>query len=56
MRASVAKALSQLSSERVVEFLVEALADPEWWVRLRAVEGLAHVGVPVRVRDRLAGC
>ncbi len=44
VRTCVAKALGQLSTDRTVEFLVEALADSEWWVRLRAVEALAQLG------------
>lgn len=48
VRTCVARALGQLSTERTVEFLVEALSDPEWWVRLRAVEGLAQLGEPAR--------
>jgi HEAT repeat protein len=48
VRSCVARALGQLSTGRTVGFLVEALADPEWWVRLRAVEALAQLGEPAR--------
>ena len=48
VRISVARGLSQLASERTLQFLVEALADPEWWVRLRAVQALEHLGPVAR--------
>lgn len=48
VRTCVAKALAQMSTARTMEFLVEALADSEWWVRLRAVEGLAQFGDAAR--------
>jgi HEAT repeat protein len=48
VRVRVAKALGELSTPRTIDFLIEALSDSEWWVRLRAVEALAHIGQPAR--------
>ncbi len=46
VRTSVAKALGRLPTRETVEFLAQSLSDPEWWVRLRAVESLANLGSP----------
>jgi HEAT repeat protein len=53
VRTSVARALGQLPTRETVEFLTRSLSDPEWWVRLRAVESLANLGSPAR--DALRG-
>ncbi|NNE43139.1 MAG: hypothetical protein HKN12_02935, partial [Gemmatimonadetes bacterium] len=53
VRTSVASALGQLPTRETVEFLARSLSDPEWWVRLRAVESLAGLGSPAR--DTLRG-
>lgn len=53
VRTSVARALGFLPARETVEFLARALSDPEWWVRLRAVESLANLGSPAR--DALLG-
>jgi HEAT repeat protein len=53
VRTAVARALGSLPARETVEFLARALSDPEWWVRLRAVESLANLGSPAR--DALLG-
>lgn len=44
VRTSVAKALGRLPTREAIDFLTQSLSDPEWWVRLRAVESLASLG------------
>ena len=44
VRASMASALGQLGDPDVTGRLVHALGDPAWWVRLRSVEALEHLG------------
>jgi HEAT repeat protein len=53
VRTAVARALGSLPARETVEFLARSLSDPEWWVRLRAVESLANLGSPAR--DALLG-
>jgi HEAT repeat protein len=44
VRARISAALGQLGSPEVIDRLVRALGDPAWWVRMRTVEALEHVG------------
>jgi HEAT repeat protein len=44
VRARISVALGQLGGPEVIERLVRALGDPAWWVRMRTVEALEHVG------------
>ncbi|HET6837623.1 MAG TPA: HEAT repeat domain-containing protein, partial [Gemmatimonadales bacterium] len=44
VRARISDALGQLGGPEVIERLVRALGDPAWWVRMRTVEALEHVG------------
>ncbi len=44
VRARISSALGQLGGPEVIERLVRALGDPAWWVRMRTVEALEHVG------------
>ena len=44
VRARISAALGQLGGPEVIERLVRALGDPAWWVRMRTVEALEHVG------------
>jgi len=48
VRTAVARALGRVGADRAMQLLVEALADPEWWVRLRAIEALEKIGSPAR--------
>ena len=44
VRARISGALGQLGGPEVIERLVRALGDSAWWVRMRTVEALEHVG------------
>jgi HEAT repeat protein len=44
VRARISAALGQLGGPEIIERLVRALGDPAWWVRMRTVEALEHVG------------
>lgn len=44
VRARISAALGQLGGPEVIERLVRALGDQAWWVRMRTVEALEHVG------------
>ena len=44
VRARISAALGQLGGPEVIERLVRALGDPAWWVRMRTVDALEHVG------------
>jgi HEAT repeat protein len=44
VRARISAALGQLGGPEVIERLVRALGDPAWWVRMRTVQALEHVG------------
>lgn len=46
VRTNVAKSLGRLPTRETIDFLTQSLSDPEWWVRLRAVESLANLGTP----------
>jgi len=44
VRTRVAQALGAIGHPRVVDHLVQVLRDPEWWVRIRAIEALEQIG------------
>lgn len=44
VRTAVAQSLGRLPARETIGFLTRSLSDPEWWVRLRAVESLANLG------------
>jgi len=44
VRTRVAQALGAIGHPRVVDHLVQVLKDPEWWVRIRAIEALEQIG------------
>ncbi len=44
VRTRVSQALGAIGSPKVIRFLVDILKDPEWWVRIRAVEALEQIG------------
>jgi HEAT repeat protein len=44
VRLRIAAALGQFGGPEVIDRLVRALGDPAWWVRLRSVEALEHIG------------
>jgi HEAT repeat protein len=44
VRTRVAQALGAIGHPRVVDHLVQVLNDPEWWVRIRAIEALEQIG------------
>jgi HEAT repeat protein len=44
VRARISAALGQLGGPEVIERLVRALGDQAWWVRMRTVQALEHVG------------
>ncbi|MFN8178773.1 MAG: HEAT repeat domain-containing protein [bacterium] len=46
VRTAVAHSLGRLPTRETIEFLARSLSDPEWWVRLRAVESLGNLGRP----------
>jgi HEAT repeat protein len=44
VRTRVAQALGAIGNPRVIDHLVKVLKDPEWWVRIRAIEALEQIG------------
>ncbi len=44
VRARIASAMGQFQEPEVVDTLVRALGDAAWWVRMRSVEALEHIG------------
>ena len=44
VRVRIASALGQFGGPEVIDRLVRALGDPAWWVRMRSVEALEHIG------------
>jgi len=44
VRTRIASALGQFGGPEVIDRLVRALGDPAWWVRMRSVEALEHIG------------
>jgi HEAT repeat protein len=44
VRTRVAQALGAIGNPRVIDHLVQVLKDPEWWVRIRAIEALEQIG------------
>lgn len=44
VRARIATALGRFQEPEVIDALVRALGDPAWWVRMRSVEALEHIG------------
>ena len=44
VRARIAGTLGQFDDPEVIDRLVRALGDPAWWVRMRSVEALEHIG------------
>ncbi|RJQ51797.1 MAG: HEAT repeat domain-containing protein [Nitrospiraceae bacterium] len=44
VRTRVSQALGAIGNPSVIHYLVNILKDPEWWVRVRAVEALEHIG------------
>jgi len=44
VRTRVAQALGAIGQPRVVDHLLQVLKDPEWWVRVRAIEALEQIG------------
>ena len=46
VRTRVSQALGFIGHPRVVDYLIQVLKDPEWWVRIRAIEALEQIGKP----------
>lgn len=44
VRTRVAQALGAIGHPRVIDSLIRVLKDPEWWVRVRAIEALEQIG------------
>ena len=44
VRTRVSQALGAIGNPSVIHYLVNILKDPEWWVRVRAVEALEQLG------------
>jgi len=44
VRTRVSQALGNIGNPSVLHYLVNILKDPEWWVRVRAVEALEQLG------------
>ena len=44
VRTRVSQALGSIGNPSVIHYLVNILKDPEWWVRVRAVEALEQLG------------
>jgi HEAT repeat protein len=44
VRTRAAQALGAIGEPRVIDHLIHVLKDPEWWVRIRAVEALEQIG------------
>jgi HEAT repeat protein len=45
VRSRIAAALGQFDDPVVTDRLIRALGDPAWWVRMRSVEALEHIGL-----------
>ena len=45
VRTRVAQALGAIGHPKVIDHLIHVLKDPEWWVRIRAIEALEQIGV-----------
>lgn len=46
VRTRVSQALGSIGHPRVIDTLIRVLKDPEWWVRIRAIEALEQIGKP----------
>jgi len=46
VRTRVAQALGAIGHPKVIDHLIHVLKDPEWWVRIRAIEALEQIGTP----------
>jgi len=44
VRTRVAQALGAIGHPKVIDHLIQVLKDPEWWVRIRAIEALEQIG------------
>ena len=44
VRTRVSQALGSIGHPRVIDHLIRVLKDPEWWVRIRAIEALEQIG------------
>ena len=44
VRTRVAQALGAIGHPKVIDHLIHVLKDPEWWVRIRAIEALEQFG------------
>jgi HEAT repeat protein len=44
VRTRVAHTLGTIGHPKVVDHLIHVLKDPEWWVRIRAIEALEQIG------------
>ena len=44
VRTRVAQALGVIGHPKVIDHLIHVLKDPEWWVRIRAIEALEEIG------------
>ena len=44
VRTRVAQALGAIGHPKVIDHLIHVLKDPEWWVRIRAIEALEEIG------------
>ncbi|HZD55032.1 MAG TPA: HEAT repeat domain-containing protein, partial [Candidatus Aquicultoraceae bacterium] len=44
VRTRAAQALGSIGHPKVIDHLVHVLKDPEWWVRIRAIEALEVIG------------
>ena len=44
VRVKVSQALGTIGHPAVIDYLITTLKDPEWWVRMRAVEALEKLG------------
>jgi eukaryotic-like serine/threonine-protein kinase len=59
VRRAAVEILNTTKDERAVQHLIEATADPDWWVRERAADALGEIGdlraVPAARQDALGG-
>ncbi len=44
VRTRVAQSLGAIGHPKVIDHLIHVLKDPEWWVRIRAIEALEQIG------------
>jgi len=44
VRTRAAQALGAIGHPKVIDHLIHVLKDPEWWVRIRAIEALEQIG------------